>query len=89
MSDPLITNDAVVLGILISILAFLYLKLATVKMFFWKKFYSVVPALLLCYFIPSIFNSLGIISGKIPIFILLPLVIYYHQAWYYLLLALI
>ena len=63
MSDPLITNDAVVLGILISILAFIF-KTCHSEIFFWKKFYSVVPSLLLCYFIPSIFNSLGIISGK-------------------------
>ncbi len=63
MSDPLITNDAVVLGLLISILAFIF-KTCHSENVFWKKFYSVVPALLLCYFIPSIFNSLGIISGK-------------------------
>ena len=31
---------------------------------FWKKFYKFIPTLLLCYFIPSIFNSLGIISGE-------------------------
>ena len=31
---------------------------------FWKKFYKYIPTLLLCYFIPSIFNSLGIISGE-------------------------
>ena len=30
----------------------------------WKKFYTYVPSLLLCYFIPSLFNSLGIISGE-------------------------
>jgi uncharacterized membrane protein len=30
----------------------------------WKKFYKYVPSLLLCYFIPSIFNSLGVISGE-------------------------
>lgn len=31
---------------------------------FWKKFYSVVPALLMCYLIPAIFNSLGIIADS-------------------------
>lgn len=31
---------------------------------FWKKFYSVVPALLMCYLIPAIFNSLNIISDE-------------------------
>lgn len=60
--DPLFTNDAVVLGILIGILAFVF-KTSHSENAFWKKFYSVVPALLMCYFIPSVFNSLGIISG--------------------------
>ena len=63
MPNPLITNDAVILGILISILAFIF-KTSDSESPFWKKFYSVIPSLLLCYFIPSIFNSLGIISGK-------------------------
>jgi uncharacterized membrane protein len=31
---------------------------------FWKKFYTYIPALLLCYFLPSILNSMGIISGE-------------------------
>ena len=30
----------------------------------FSKFYKIVPALLLCYFIPSIFSSLGIIADK-------------------------
>ena len=64
MSKPLITNDAVVLGILISILAFVF-KTSNSNKPFWIRFYSVIPSLLLCYFIPSIFNSLGIISGEI------------------------
>lgn len=60
---PLITNDAVVLGILISLLAFIFYtsSLATP---FWKKFYTYVPALLLCYFVPALLNwPLGLISG--------------------------
>lgn len=32
---------------------------------FWNKFYKVVPALLMCYLIPAIFNSLGIISDGV------------------------
>ena len=63
MTKPLITNDAVVLGILIGILAFVF-RTAKSEYPFWKKFYSYVPSLLLCYFIPSLFNSLGIISGE-------------------------
>jgi len=63
MHRPLFTNDAIVFGILISILAFVFTTSKS-KNPFWKKFYKYIPTLLLCYFIPSIFNSLGIISGE-------------------------
>ena len=63
MFDPVFTNDAIVFGILMSILGFVFLT-STSKKPLWVKFYKYVPALLLCYFIPSIFNSLGIISGN-------------------------
>ncbi|MDZ7690612.1 MAG: DUF819 family protein [Balneolaceae bacterium] len=59
---PLFTNDAVVLGILLFILAAIFIT-ANSNNPFWQKFYTFVPSLLLCYFVPSIFNSLGIISG--------------------------
>jgi len=59
---PLVTNDAVVLGILICILAIVF-RTSHSSAPFWKKFYSYVPSLLLCYFIPSVLNSTGIISG--------------------------
>ncbi|MCZ6553127.1 MAG: DUF819 family protein, partial [SAR324 cluster bacterium] len=64
MPEPtaLITNDAVVLGLLMAILAFVF-HTSHSDSPRWKKFYKYVPSLLLCYFIPSIFNSLGIISG--------------------------
>ncbi|MFQ5674659.1 MAG: DUF819 domain-containing protein [bacterium] len=61
--EPLFTNDAVVLGILMAILAFVF-RTSHSSSPFWKKFYTYVPALLLCYFIPSVLNSLGIISGE-------------------------
>jgi uncharacterized membrane protein len=63
MGKPLFTNDAVVLGILLGILSFVFLT-GRSEHPFWKKFYKYVPTLLLCYFIPSIFNSLGIFSGE-------------------------
>ena len=60
---PLITNDAVVLGILVLILAFVF-KTSSSKRPFFRKFYAVVPSLLLCYLIPSLLNSAGVISGE-------------------------
>ncbi|MBK7978503.1 MAG: DUF819 family protein [Ignavibacteriae bacterium] len=62
MKFPL-TNDAVVFAILLAILAFVFTTSKSNKPF-WLKFYKYVPSLLLCYFIPGIFNSLGIISAK-------------------------
>lgn len=61
--EPVITNDAVVLGILFIILAFVFITSHSSRPF-WKKFYKYIPSLLLCYFIPSILNSLGLISGE-------------------------
>ncbi len=61
--SALLTNDAVVLGILMLILAFVFRTSASSNPF-WQKFYSHVPSVLLCYFIPAILNSLNIISGE-------------------------
>jgi uncharacterized membrane protein len=61
---PVFTNDAIVLGILIASLAFVFATSHSENSF-WKKFYGVVPALLLCYFIPATWNTLGLISGEV------------------------
>lgn len=60
---PLITNDAVVLGILLAILAFVF-STGRSEHPFWKKFYKYVPSLLLCYFLPSLLSTFGVISGE-------------------------
>lgn len=62
MSFP-IQNDAVVLGILMFLLAFVF-QTSSKKSGPWSKFYKVVPALLLCYFLPAIVNSVGIIDSN-------------------------
>jgi uncharacterized membrane protein len=62
-SSPLFTNDAIVLGILMLSIAFIFYS-SSRKRGFWNKFYKVVPALLMCYLLPAIFNSLGIISDS-------------------------
>jgi len=61
--EALITNDAVVLGLLMALLGFIFFTTSSSSRF-WLKFYKWVPSLLLCYFIPSIFNSAGIIDGE-------------------------
>jgi len=60
---PVFTNDAVVLGILLLTLALIFITSSSDNPK-WKKFYTFVPSLLLCYFIPSIFNSIGLISAE-------------------------
>ncbi len=61
--EPFITNDAIVFGLLMTILMVIFKTSSSSKQVF-VKFYKYVPALLLCYFIPSIFNSMGIIDGE-------------------------
>lgn len=59
----LITNDAVVLGLLMSILGFVFWSSQS-EIVFFKKIYKVIPPILLCYFLPGLLNSLGVISGS-------------------------
>ncbi len=62
-NTPLLTNDAVVFGLLMITLAFVFATSASNHPF-WRKFYTYIPTVLLCYFIPAVFNSLGLISGE-------------------------
>lgn len=61
--EPLITNDAVIFGILMLILAAIFKTAASSKPF-WVKFYKVVPVILLSYFIPSLLNTFGIVDAE-------------------------
>jgi len=61
-TEPLIKNDAVVLGLLLLLLAFIF-KTEGSNISFFQKFYRVVPALLMCYFLPAFLNTFGIISA--------------------------
>ncbi|MEG9328107.1 DUF819 family protein [Salinimicrobium catena] len=62
-NPPIFTNDAIVLGLLMLALGFVFLT-SSKKTGFWHKFYKVVPALLMCYLIPAILNSLNLISDE-------------------------
>lgn len=58
---PIFTNDATVFAILMMLLAFIFYTSNSDNKA-WKKFYGIIPMLLMCYFLPSILTSLGIIA---------------------------
>ncbi len=62
-SHALITNDAVILGLLAATLGAIFYTVQSDHPA-WRKFYRYVPALLLCYFIPSLYNTFGLIDGE-------------------------
>ena len=62
-STALITNDIVLFGLIAATLGAVFWT-ASRETGVWKKFYTYVPALLLCYFIPGIYNSFGLIDGN-------------------------
>jgi uncharacterized membrane protein len=56
-----ITNDATILAILLVILSVIF-QTSSSKNKKWQTVYKFIPALLLCYFLPGIINSIGIID---------------------------
>lgn len=60
-TNVLITNDAIVLGILISVLGLIFY---TTSLRIFEKFYKIVPSILLCFFIPGLLSSFKIISAE-------------------------
>lgn len=64
LAVPLITNDATVLGLLALILGFVFYS-SNSQHPVWQKFYKYVPALLMCYLLPSLLNTFGIVSAEL------------------------
>jgi uncharacterized membrane protein len=60
---PLITNDAVILGILLGIIYFTFYT-SSLQNRFWQRFYLFFPSILICYFLPGLLNTFNIISGE-------------------------
>ena len=60
---PFFTDDTIVFGILMLLLGFVFYT-SNKQEGFWKKFYGIVPALLMCYLLPAVLNSLNIISPE-------------------------
>ncbi|WP_339742590.1 DUF819 family protein [uncultured Maricaulis sp.] len=59
--EPLISNDAVVLGLLTVILGAVFWT-STAGGPFFRRFYQIFPPLLLCYFLPSLLNTFNIVD---------------------------
>ena len=62
--DPIFTKDTMVFGLLMLALGLVFYS-SSIKSGFWYKFYRVVPAILLCYLIPGIFRTLGLVSDEL------------------------
>ena len=63
VSTALITNDAVVLGLLAVILGGVFWA-SNLSHPWVKRFFTVIPALLLCYFLPSLLTTFGVVDPE-------------------------
>lgn len=63
MHRPVFASDKIVFGVLLIVLAVIFYT-SHKQTKFWKKFYMIVPALLLCYLVPAILDMLGLISKE-------------------------
>ena len=61
--EPIFTNDAIIFGVLMSSLGFVFYT-ENLTSGFWPKFYKIVPGLFMAYFIPAIFTTFGVISPE-------------------------
>lgn len=62
-TTPYFTNDTIVFGILMIALGFIFYTSSRTSGF-WSKFYAVVPALFMAYFLPALLTTAGIISPE-------------------------
>ena len=63
MHSPLFQNDAESLGVLMAILGFIFYT-NTLKTGFWPKFYKLFPMLFLCYILPALATTFGLIAPE-------------------------
>lgn len=62
-STALLTNDAVIFGILMLMLGFVFWSSES-KIPFFNRFYRIFPPLLLAYFLPSLLTSFGLVNPE-------------------------
>ena len=63
LPEPLITDDTVIFGLLALCLGLIFYT-SSLKNKIWQKFYTFLPVVLMCYLLPGILSSLGIIAEK-------------------------
>ncbi len=61
MSEPIITNDAVLFGALAAMLGLVFWTSESGSPF-WTRFYKIFPPLLLAYFLPSLLTTFGLVD---------------------------
>jgi uncharacterized membrane protein len=59
----MIHNDAVIFGLLAATLGVVFWTTQSTQPF-WQRFYKYVPALVLCYFVPALYNTFGLVDGE-------------------------
>jgi len=62
-NQPLFTNDAIVFGLLMLSLGFVFYT-ESIKTGFWSKFYKIVPGLFMAYMIPALLTTIGLIAPE-------------------------
>lgn len=62
-TTPLLTDDTLVFGVLMLALGFIFYT-SSRDSGFWKKFYGIIPALFMAYFLPAILTTTGLISPE-------------------------
>jgi uncharacterized membrane protein len=63
-TNPVFTDDTIVFGLLTLVLGFVFYTSKSSNKF-WKTFYKYIPALLMCYMLPAVLNTMGIISSDV------------------------
>jgi len=62
-NGPLFTNDAIVFGLLMLSLGFVFYT-ESIKTGFWSKFYKIVPGLFMAYMVPAVLTTMGLIAPE-------------------------
>lgn len=61
MNEPFFTNDTIVFGLLALCIGFVFIT-SNSSHKVWKTFYNYVPAVLMCYLLPSFLSSFNLVS---------------------------